>query len=156
MIARQAIDLMCGLCRDFGRILGCAGVGLALTCGTAFASALPPSVILTLPTGRFITGAAVTLGLSAILGAQAHRLPSLTVVRPFWLRLDGPRAKLTTGRPGAQELSLPPFDPVSAGHGAGVETAVAGPAAPGPMPASVLVIFFAVLGPSFLSSATTG
>ncbi|NJM83363.1 MAG: hypothetical protein HC844_13530 [Tabrizicola sp.] len=45
--------------------------------GAAFACALPPSVILTLPTGHYITGAALTVGLTAILGAMAHRLPGM-------------------------------------------------------------------------------
>jgi hypothetical protein len=43
--------------------------------GLAFACALPPSVILTLPTGHYITAAALTVGLTAVLGAAAHRLP---------------------------------------------------------------------------------
>lgn len=49
--------------------------GLALMPGMAFACALPPSVILTLPTGHYITAAALTVGLTALLGASAHRLP---------------------------------------------------------------------------------
>ena len=43
--------------------------------GAAFACALPPSVILTLPTGHYITAAALTVALTALLGAAAHRLP---------------------------------------------------------------------------------
>ncbi len=43
--------------------------------GMAFACALPPSVILTLPTGHYITAAALTVAMTAILGAIAHRLP---------------------------------------------------------------------------------
>ena len=49
--------------------------GLAILPGAAFACALPPSVILTLPTGMYIAGAAVTVGLTALLGAASARLP---------------------------------------------------------------------------------
>ena len=80
MTLHPAPRFLDGVCQEFSRILGCAGVGVALTSGTAFACALPPSVILTLPTGHYITGAALTVGLTAILGALAHRLPSLTAV----------------------------------------------------------------------------
>jgi hypothetical protein len=45
--------------------------------GAAFACALPPSVILTLPTGPFITAAALTVALTALLGAASHRLPAM-------------------------------------------------------------------------------
>ncbi len=45
--------------------------------GAAFACALPPSVILTLPTGHYITAAALTVALTALLGAAAHRLPDM-------------------------------------------------------------------------------
>jgi hypothetical protein len=48
-----------------------------LTPGTAVACALPPSVILTLPTGHYITAAALTVGLTALLGAVAERLPQM-------------------------------------------------------------------------------
>lgn len=54
-----------------------AGVLLLLP-GAAFACALPPSVVLTLPTGHYITGAALTVGLTAVLGALSHRLPGFT------------------------------------------------------------------------------
>ncbi len=43
--------------------------------GAAFACALPPSVILTLPTGHYITAAALTVAFTALLGAGASRLP---------------------------------------------------------------------------------
>ncbi len=43
--------------------------------GAAFACALPPSVILTLPTDHYITAAALTVALTALLGAAAHQLP---------------------------------------------------------------------------------
>ncbi|MCB6177088.1 hypothetical protein LHP98_02960 [Rhodobacter sp. Har01] len=50
---------------------------LCLFPGAAAACALPPSVILTLPTGHYITAAALTVALTAVLGAAAHRLPAL-------------------------------------------------------------------------------
>jgi hypothetical protein len=53
---------------------------LCLFPGAAFACALPPSVILLLPTGHYITAAALTVGLTAILGACAHRLPAMQPV----------------------------------------------------------------------------
>ncbi len=49
--------------------------GFALMPGAAFACALPPSVILTLPTGLYIAGAGVTVALTALLGAASGRLP---------------------------------------------------------------------------------
>lgn len=52
-------------------------LAVLLTPGIAFACALPPSIILTLPTGHYITAAALTVALTAILGAAAHRLPAL-------------------------------------------------------------------------------
>ncbi len=51
---------------------------LMLLPSAAFACALPPSVILTLPTGHYITGAAVTVALTAAMGAMATRLPDLS------------------------------------------------------------------------------
>lgn len=50
-------------------------MSLTLLPGAGFACALPPSVILTLPTGHYITAAALTVGMTALLGAMAHRLP---------------------------------------------------------------------------------
>ncbi|WP_103334922.1 hypothetical protein [Pseudotabrizicola formosa] len=58
---------------------GLAGA-LTLLPGAAFACALPPSVILTLPTGHYIAGAAVTVALTALMGAMAQRLPRLQAV----------------------------------------------------------------------------
>lgn len=60
-----------------GGRFGLAGVAAALFPGVAFACALPPSVILTLPTGHYITAAALTVALTAVLGAAAHRLPAM-------------------------------------------------------------------------------
>ncbi|MDA0186430.1 MAG: hypothetical protein O3C59_03070 [Proteobacteria bacterium] len=48
--------------------------------GAAFACALPPSVILTLPTGHYIAGAAVTVAVTALMGAMADRLPRMAAV----------------------------------------------------------------------------
>jgi hypothetical protein len=56
-----------------------------LTPGLAFACALPPSIILTLPTGLYITAAALTVALTAVLGAVAHRLPVMEA-RMVWDR----------------------------------------------------------------------
>ena len=77
------------LCPEFSKIPGLAALALLLTPGLAFACALPPSVILTLPTGHYITAAALTVALTAILGAIAHRLPvmepRLLIERPVFL-----------------------------------------------------------------------
>ncbi len=62
-----------------------AALMVALLPGAAFACALPPSVILTLPTGHYITAAAVVVGLTALMGATAHRLPELSA-RVLWER----------------------------------------------------------------------
>lgn len=62
-----------------------ATVAALLIPGAAFACALPPSVILTLPTDLYIAGAAATVGLTALLGAAVHRLPPL-VPRLVWDR----------------------------------------------------------------------
>ncbi|MFN4154245.1 MAG: hypothetical protein ACK4HF_06290 [Paracoccaceae bacterium] len=53
---------------------------LTLLPGAAFACALPPSVILTLPTGHYIAGAAVTVAVTALMGAMAHSLPRLEAI----------------------------------------------------------------------------
>lgn len=55
-----------------------AGI-LTVLPGASFACALPPSVVLTLPTGHYIAGAAATVGLTALLGASARQLPVLSV-----------------------------------------------------------------------------
>ena len=67
------------------------GLAAALTLlpGAAFACALPPSVILTLPTGHYILAAALTVALTALVGSAAPRLPSMTphlmAERRIWL-----------------------------------------------------------------------
>lgn len=81
-----------GFCPKLSKTLGAGGVVLLLTPGLAFACALPPSVILTLPTGHYITAAALTVGLTALMGAAAHRLPvmapRLVLERPVLLPLS--------------------------------------------------------------------
>lgn len=66
-----------GFCQEVFRSLGASGLAVLLTPGLAFACALPPSVILTLPTGHYIAAAAATVALTAIMGAAAHRLPAM-------------------------------------------------------------------------------
>ncbi len=61
--------------------------GLCVLPGAAFACALPPSVILTLPTGHYITAAALTVALTATLGAMAARLPAMAAVMMFERRI---------------------------------------------------------------------
>ena len=72
-------------CPEFSRIPGLAALAVLLTPGLAFACALPPSVILTLPTGHYITAAALTVALTALMGAAAHRLPVMAP-RLVWER----------------------------------------------------------------------
>ena len=55
----------------------------ALVPGTVWACALPPSVILLLPTGHYILGAALTVAMTAVLAAFSRRLPMLTP-RPIY------------------------------------------------------------------------
>lgn len=74
-----------GFCPKFSKTLGAGSLAVLLTPGLAFACALPPSVILTLPTGHYITAAALTVALTALMGAAAHRLPALTP-RLVWER----------------------------------------------------------------------
>lgn len=52
-------------------------VAFLLLPGAAFACALPPSVITLLPTGSYIAGAALTVGLTAILGSITRNLPAM-------------------------------------------------------------------------------
>lgn len=61
------------------KAVGRLGLGFlaALPPGQVLACALPPSVILTLPTGHYITGAALVVALTALMGAAMHRLPHL-------------------------------------------------------------------------------
>ena len=49
-----------GICQGFSKILGAVPV-VALLPSAAFACALPPSIILTLPTGWYMAGAALTV-----------------------------------------------------------------------------------------------
>ena len=63
---------------EFSKIPGLAVASLLLLPGGAFACALPPSVILTLPTGLYIFAAALTVAVTGLLGALAHRVPDMT------------------------------------------------------------------------------
>jgi hypothetical protein len=74
---RSGAKAIRGFCREVLEILGGASVAVALFPAMALACALPPSVILTLPTGHYITAAALTVALTALLGAAAHRLPGM-------------------------------------------------------------------------------
>lgn len=65
------------VCQEFLGIPGGVGAAALFVPGMAFACALPPSVILTLPTGHYITAAALTVALTAVLGAAAHRMPAM-------------------------------------------------------------------------------
>ena len=60
---------------------------ISLLPGAAFACALPPSVILTLPTGHYIAGAAVTVAVTALMGAMAQRLPQMNATRVLERRI---------------------------------------------------------------------
>lgn len=64
--------------------IGAALVALALP-ALAWACALPPSIILTLPTGYYMAGAAVTVALTAVIGGLANRLPAMRA-RTLWDR----------------------------------------------------------------------
>ncbi len=66
-----------GVYPGFSRIPGLAALGVLLTPGLAFACALPPSIILTMPTGHYITAAAATVAVTAIMGVASHRLPEM-------------------------------------------------------------------------------
>lgn len=68
---------------------GLAGAFMLLP-GAAFACALPPSVILTLPTGHYIAGAAVTVAITALMGAMADRLPRMAAVEVLERRVFVP------------------------------------------------------------------
>jgi hypothetical protein len=68
---------------------GLAGAFMLLP-GAAFACALPPSVILTLPTGHYIAGAAVTVAVTALMGAMADRLPRMAAVEVLERRVFVP------------------------------------------------------------------
>ena len=73
-------------CQGFFGNLGRATPAAAfLLPSAAYACALPPSVILTLPTGWYITGAAITVALTALFGAMANTLPDPTP-RVLWER----------------------------------------------------------------------
>lgn len=62
------------------RIAGCGLVATAQPVA-AFAHASESMIILTLPTGHYIAGAALTVAVTALLGARAQPLPRLDTVR---------------------------------------------------------------------------
>ncbi len=64
---------------------GAGGAAVALVPAAAAACALPPSVILTLPTDLYIAGAAITVAATALMGGAAGRLPLLQP-RLLWVR----------------------------------------------------------------------
>lgn len=63
----------------------CAVLAVLLLPAVAWACALPPSIILTLPTGYYMAGAAATVALTALIGGLAKRLPAMRV-RVLWDR----------------------------------------------------------------------
>lgn len=73
------------------RSAAATGLIVSLVPAAGLACALPPSVILTLPTGHYITAAALTVALTALLGAYAQRLPDVTprvlLERRVWVPL---------------------------------------------------------------------
>lgn len=71
---RRHANSLKGICQGFSKNLGAAPAAVLLP-SAAFACALPPSIILTLPTGWYMTGAALTVLLTALFGAAAERLP---------------------------------------------------------------------------------
>lgn len=76
MTPRQPPKFLKEFCQDFSKNLGVAlSCAVLLLPTAAFACALPPSVVLTLPTGWYITGAALTVALTALIGAATHALP---------------------------------------------------------------------------------
>ena len=70
-------------CTEFREIPGrwpvwsVLALALLVAPSIAFACALPPSIILTLPTGHYILAAALTVGLTALLGAAAGHMPKM-------------------------------------------------------------------------------
>lgn len=64
---------------------------LTLLPAPALACALPPSVIMTLPTGHYMAGAAAAVAITALIGAVSHRLPAM-------------RAHLLWSRPALSEV----------------------------------------------------
>ncbi len=62
-----------------------AGFG-ALGPVPALACALPPSIVMTLPTGRYMAGAALTVALTGLIAALATRLPRMRAVELGWRR----------------------------------------------------------------------
>lgn len=68
----------------------CTGAMVLLSVpAAAFGCALPPSVILTLPTGYYILGGALTVLVTAVMGASLSKLPEMRAVtlmeRTIWV-----------------------------------------------------------------------
>jgi hypothetical protein len=72
--------------QEFSKILGALPLVLLFVPSVALACALPPSVILTLPTGHYITAAGLTVALTALLGAASGHLPQMQA-RVIWDRM---------------------------------------------------------------------
>jgi len=70
--------------QEFSKILVLVALAVVLP-GVVHACALPPSVILTLPTGHYISAAALTVALTALLGVLAGHLPQMQA-RALWRR----------------------------------------------------------------------
>ena len=66
----------------------------AMIPSAALACALPPSVILTLPTRGYIAGAGATVALTALLGVMSGRFPRFAGL-PLWKGADLWPRKLT-------------------------------------------------------------
>ncbi|QYK41995.1 MAG: hypothetical protein KF887_02305 [Paracoccaceae bacterium] len=64
--------------------------------GAALACALPPSVVLTLPTGHYMAGAAATVAVTGLVLAAAHRLPALRAIALWDRRVLLPVALTST------------------------------------------------------------
>jgi hypothetical protein len=84
MIKPHRPNSLQGICQGFAKILGAVPV-VAFLPSAAFACALPPSIILTLPTGWYMAGAALTVLLTALFGAAADHLPD-PQPRVLWQR----------------------------------------------------------------------
>ena len=69
---------------------------LTLVPGAATACALPASVVLTLPTGYYIAGAAATVAVTAAIGAVVPRLPAMRAVTLWDRRVVLPETLTST------------------------------------------------------------
>ena len=69
---------------------------LCLLPGVASACALPASVVLTLPTGHYMAGAAATVAVTAVIGAVVPRLPAMRAVTLWDRRVFLPETLTST------------------------------------------------------------